>query len=94
VATNDDTVWHIRVACWISKAPHSRAPTLARAHTHTDRYVILIAFPRQQCLPKAPRLYVIRTLPVLYFNKIVPKFLKFCDLITAVCFLVCYFIYV
>ena len=34
------TIWRIRVACWISKA--------TRAHTHTENYIIPIAFPRQQ----------------------------------------------
>jgi hypothetical protein len=42
--TNDVTIWRIRVACWISKA----TCTHARACTH--KYVILIAFPRQQSL--------------------------------------------
>jgi hypothetical protein len=41
-ATNDVTTWHIRVAYWISKA------TCTDAHSH--KYVILIAFPRQQWL--------------------------------------------
>jgi hypothetical protein len=38
-ATNDVTIWRIHVACWISKATCTR--------THTDKYVILIAFPWQ-----------------------------------------------
>jgi hypothetical protein len=41
-ATNDVTIWRIRVACWISKA------ICTQAHAHTNQYVILIAFPRQQ----------------------------------------------
>jgi hypothetical protein len=41
-ATNDDTIWRIRVVCWISKA------TCTDAHAHTDKCVILITFPRQQ----------------------------------------------
>jgi hypothetical protein len=59
-ATNDVTVWRIRVACWISKTtrtharaftrPRSLAPlhthTRERAHTHTEICVILIAFPQ------------------------------------------------
>jgi hypothetical protein len=47
-------IWR-RVACWISKVTRAqtrqrRASTRAhaRTHTHTQKYVILIAFPRQQ----------------------------------------------
>ena len=40
----------MRAACWISKATrehaHARAPTQARAHT--QKYVLLIASPRQE----------------------------------------------
>ena len=38
-ATNA-TIWRIRVACWISKATRAR----------TDKYIILVAFSRQQSL--------------------------------------------
>jgi hypothetical protein len=41
-ATNDVTIWRMRVACWISKAIRMYA------YTHADQYVILIAFPLQQ----------------------------------------------
>jgi hypothetical protein len=42
----------------------------AHAHTHgyparTDKYVILIPFPRQRCFANAPLCHVIRSLPVL-----------------------------
>ena len=57
-ATNDVTIWRIRVACWISKATctyaHAHAHALGyphartRKHAHTGQYVILIAFPQQQ----------------------------------------------
>jgi hypothetical protein len=55
--TNDVTIWRIRGACWISKAictyAHTHDHTFgyphARTHTHTDQYVILIAFPSQEC---------------------------------------------
>ena len=68
-ATNDVTLWRIRVACWISKATcthaHAHAQPLGHKHTcaraHTDKYVILIAFPRQQQFAKAPQCYVICT---------------------------------
>jgi hypothetical protein len=57
-ATNDLTIWRIRVACWIIKAictyaqahahasgyPHART----RKHANTDQHVILSAFPQQQ----------------------------------------------
>jgi hypothetical protein len=52
-ATNDVTIWRIRVACWISKA----ICTYAHAHVHaslthmyarTDQHIILIAFPQQE----------------------------------------------
>jgi hypothetical protein len=42
-ATNDVTIWRIRVACWISKATSTRSRpctyihTCARIHTHTHR---------------------------------------------------------
>ena len=61
-ATNDVTIWRIRVACSISKAictygrahahdpryPHAHTHARTRKHAHTDQYVILIAFPQQQ----------------------------------------------
>ena len=43
-ATNDDTIWRMCVACWVSKA--TRAPS--HTHIHTQKYLILIAFPQQQ----------------------------------------------
>ena len=72
-ATNGDTIWHIRVACWISKATrayahaHVHAPghPHARYHAHTQKYIILIVFPWQQWLANAPHCYIIRTLAVL-----------------------------
>ena len=42
VATNDVTIWRIRVACWISKViftyahSHARAPGYTHTHTHTN----------------------------------------------------------
>jgi hypothetical protein len=58
VATNDVTIWRIRVESWISKATctyahaHVHAPGCPHArthkHAHTDQEVILIAFPQQQ----------------------------------------------
>jgi len=38
-ATDDNTVWHMHIACWITNA----------TETHSE-YVILIALPLQQCL--------------------------------------------
>jgi hypothetical protein len=74
-ATNDVTIWRIRVACRISKATrtyahaHVHSPGThmhARRHKHarTDQYVTLIAFPQQQWFRER---YVIRTLPVLFW---------------------------
>ena len=48
------TTWRMRIACWIPKA----------TNTHSE-YVILIAFPLQQCLHDVTRCYVTRTLLVL-----------------------------
>ena len=76
-ATNDVTVWRIRVACWINKAISTYAhaqvhasdypPARTRTHAHTDQQVILNAFPRQQRFAKAPQCNVIRTLLLLLF---------------------------
>ena len=45
-ARNDVTIWRIHIACWISKV----TCTDANAHTHarTHKYVVFIAFARQQ----------------------------------------------
>ena len=57
--TNDNTIWRIRVACWISKAiwahaySHCHAPgdtttdTHAPSRAHTEKYAIRTAFTRQ-----------------------------------------------
>jgi hypothetical protein len=47
-ATNEDTIWSIRVSCWISKATRVHAHAHAHARTHIFMYVILSAFPHQQ----------------------------------------------
>jgi hypothetical protein len=55
------TIWRMRIACWILKAPN----------THTQTHcVIYIAFPLQQWLPNAPQRYVMRILPVLFLTYI------------------------
>jgi hypothetical protein len=56
-ATNDVTTWRLRMECWVSKATCT--------HTHTDKYVIFIAIPRQQWFANASPCYVIHTLSVL-----------------------------
>ena len=48
-----------------STCPFSIATTLTHAWAHTQKYVILIAFPRQQWFANALHCYVIRRLPVL-----------------------------
>jgi hypothetical protein len=40
-ATDDNKIWRMRFACWITKA----------TGTHSE-YVILVAFPLQQWLPE------------------------------------------
>jgi hypothetical protein len=48
------TIWLVHVACWVINAtraqthPRFRARVHTITHTHTQKYVILIAFPRQQ----------------------------------------------
>jgi hypothetical protein len=46
-ATNDVTLWRIRVECCIRRATRTHAPGQQRARAHTDKYVILIAFTQQ-----------------------------------------------
>ena len=53
------TMWCMRVACWVSKAtraqgnpPLTHARTHPRAHMHTHKYVIIFAFPQQQWFRK------------------------------------------
>jgi hypothetical protein len=53
--TNDATTWSMRVVRWVSKTTRTqtlrtRAPTRTYERSHTDQYVILIAFSRQQFL--------------------------------------------
>ena len=59
------TIWR-RAACWISNA------TLLQAHTHTHKYVILIAFPRQPHFPK--RASVLRYTLHVYCMSCIPRF--------------------
>jgi hypothetical protein len=44
----------------------SRARTPTRTYARTGKYVMLIAFPRQQWFANVPQYYVIRALPVLF----------------------------
>jgi hypothetical protein len=51
-AERTQKIWRLRVAYWISNATCVHAHDSARAvrphpHTHTQKYVALIAFPRQ-----------------------------------------------
>ena len=80
-AANDVTTWRMRNACWISKATHARACTRPRARlpTHppaTHKYIILIAFPRQQWFANAPQCYVI-VYCVSYFKEVLALGLKY-----------------
>jgi hypothetical protein len=53
--------------------PRAREPTRTHArtsaHTHTDHYVTLIAFPQQQWFMNASQCYVIRTLSLFLMFK-------------------------
>jgi len=88
------TIWHMRIACWITKATHT--------HTHThSKYVILITFPLQQWLQERASMlhytyiaciaifyvlsflsYFTVSLSHLYYSfiMIIPK--EFCNIIT------------
>jgi hypothetical protein len=50
VATNDDTIWRIRVVCWISKATrllaHAYTYASGRTHTHTHTHTHTRMRPR------------------------------------------------
>ena len=61
-------IWHIHVACWISKATH----TYVHSHPHAPRYphacshrpIGNTAFPLQQWFVNRPHYYIIHTLPL------------------------------
>ena len=55
-ATDGNIIWSMRIACWIT------TPT----NIHSE-YVILIAFPLQQWLHKAPQRYDIRKLAAWFY---------------------------
>jgi len=54
------TIWHMRIACWISKATNT--------HTHTHRLCNTLCFSTATVVgcKKAPQRYGIRTTPVLF----------------------------
>jgi hypothetical protein len=82
---NGVTTWSIWVVCCISKATctHSHIHSHASCHKHararTHKYVILIAFPRQQWFANAPIYHVMRILPYLLYHvmRILPYLLYF-----------------
>jgi hypothetical protein len=53
---------------------HTQAPTCTHARTHaraftqTDKYVLLVAFPRNNYYASTRQCYAVRTLPVLFFS--------------------------
>ena len=61
--------------CMLDKQAYMHVHTCTRprvrvhalTHAHTDQWVILIAFPRQQLFANAPQCYVVRTLPVFFY---------------------------
>jgi hypothetical protein len=81
------TIWRMRVACWIGKAAraqaHARAPaptptymhaltrSRTQSHTHTHKYVTLTAFRGYRGHVNAPRCFVIRTLSCYYMCDII-----------------------
>jgi hypothetical protein len=77
-AADNVTVRRICFACWICKATRSHARAHARTRSHTHKYIIFIAFPRQQRFSNAPQYYVIG---------IVSFFLLFCVAIIFFCWL-------
>ena len=78
-ATNNDTIWRAHFLWWIRKATqayeHAQICGLGEPHTHTHtqracahtEIWIFTASPRRQWFANAPRCYVARTLPVLFF---------------------------
>jgi hypothetical protein len=57
-ATDGNLTWRMRFACWITKA----------ANTDSE-YVILIAFPLQQCLPERASMLPYTYIVCLKFNQ-------------------------
>ena len=62
------------VECWLNKVTSAQAQACTRApttlpshtHTHTQKYVTLFAFPRQQWFrERASVLYVLRAFPIM-----------------------------
>ena len=56
--------WRMRIACGISKATREQAHS--RVHAPTQKYVIPIAFPRQQGFRERVSMLIIRSLPLLF----------------------------
>jgi len=56
-ATDDNTIWRVRFACWISKATDARS-----------EYAIVIAFPRQQWLRERASMLQVLCLSFSWFN--------------------------
>jgi len=52
------TIWRMRIKCLITKATHT--------HPHNMQYLLL--FHCNNGYKNAPQCYVIRTLPVLFYN--------------------------
>ena len=72
-ATNNNTMRHMLVAYWITKATraHVHAQSHAPRYSHRQKFVIglLIAFPHgSNGFANAAQCYVIRTLLVVYID--------------------------
>ena len=55
-ATDDDIIWRMRSACWITKA----------TDTHIPNMQYLLLFHGHNGYANAPQCYVLRTLPVFF----------------------------
>jgi hypothetical protein len=62
-ATDDNIIWRMRFACWITKA----------TDTHSER-VILTDFPRQQRLRERASFPILLQIYEALFKKYVPKY--------------------
>ena len=75
-ATNDNTIWRMRVAFWISKATcadaHARPRAWALTHTHacahTEKDAVLIVFPRLELFCERASLLHVHWLSYLVFS--------------------------
>ena len=63
------TIWHMRIACWITKITHTHT------HTHTE-YVLRFAFPLQQWLQEGASMLRYTYIVCLLSTNIVESLLR------------------